>query len=182
MSETHKIAGVSSDAVEKATGKNWRQWLMALDKLGARDMAHKSIAELLRAQHKLDGWWAQMITVGYEQSRGLRQVLEHADGFAASISRTVNTQLGVLYEAFAEETRRLEQSGFKVRRAGSGKAMRVQLDDGTRLEVNLSESAGGKSKVAVEHSRLKSAEDAQQSKAFWKQTLDELQEKLSRLG
>lgn len=181
MSETQKITGVSSAAVEKATGKNWQQWLVLLDKLGCRDQAHKSIAELLRTQHQLDGWWAQMITVGYEQSRGLRQVLERADGFAANISRTVNTKLGVLYEAFAQETARLEKEGIKVRRSADGKTLRAKLDDGSKLEVALAGS-GGKSQVRVEHSGLKSAKDAKESKAFWQLTLDELQEKLSKLG
>ncbi len=181
MTAPSKIAGVSSAAVEKATGKNWQQWLTLLDKLGCGDMAHKSIAELLRAQHQLDGWWAQMITVGYEQSRGLRQALEHADGFAASISRRVNTKLGVLYEAFAQETARLEKEGIKVRRSADGKTLRARLDDGSQLEVALAGS-GGKSQVRVEHSGLKSAKDAKESKAFWQLTLDELQEKLSKLG
>lgn len=181
MAEKKKPAGISSAAVEKATGKSWQQWLLLLDKLGCRDQAHKSIAELLRAQHQLDGWWAQMITVGYEQSRGLRQVLEHADGFAANISRTVNTQLGVLYEAFAQETARLEQEGIKLRRSKDGKVLRARLDDGSELEVAIAGS-GEKSQVRVEHSQLKTAKAAQESKTFWKLTLDELQEKLSKLG
>ncbi len=177
-----KLAGVGDAAVRKATGKNWQQWLVILDRLGAREMAHKSIAEALRAQHRLDGWWAQMITVGYEQSRGLRAVLERADGFAACISRTVNTRLGVLYEAFSQEAARLEKNGIQVRRSVSGKSMRVQMDDGSKLEMNFNESGGGKSTVSVEHSRLKSAKDASESKAFWQLTLDELQQKLAKLG
>ena len=144
MAEAKKLAGVSSDAVEKDTGKNWQQWLRLLDKLGAHDMAHKSIAELLCAQHQLDGWWAQMITVGYEQSRGLRQVLERADGFAASISRTVNTKLGARYEAFAEESKRLEQAGYKISKGAAGKSMRVPLDAGSKLAGNFAAKGAGK--------------------------------------
>lgn len=181
MTDAKKIAGVSSAAVEKATGKSWGQWLTLIDKLGGREMAHKSIAELLHAQHKVDGWWAQAITVGYEQARGLRQVLEHADGFATTISRTVNAKLGALYDAFAAEAKRLEQSGHAVSRSKDGKTLRVKLDDGSKLEMNLS-AKGGKSQVSVEHRQLKSAKQAKASKTFWQQSLDELQEKLSKLG
>lgn len=176
-----KVAGVTDAAVTKATGKDWQQWLTLLDRCGGRDMAHKSIAELLSAQHKLDGWWAQAITVGYEQARGLRQVLEQADGFAASISRTVNAKLGTLYEAFAEEAKRLEQAGHSVSRSKDGKSLRVNLDDGSKLEMNLS-GKGKRSQVNVAHRRLKSAKQAKESNAFWKVTLDELQAKLAKLG
>lgn len=176
-----KVASVSDAAVAKATGKNWQQWLTLLDRCGGRDMAHKSIAELLSVQHKLDGWWAQAITVGYEQARGLRQVLEHADGFATSISRTVNVKLGALYDVFSEEAKRLEQTGHGVRRSKDGKTLRVDLDDGSKLEMNLS-GKGDRSQVNVSHRRLKSAKQAKEAKAFWRTTLDELQAKLAKLG
>lgn len=177
----NKAAGLSDAAVEKATGKSWQQWMTLLDRCGARDMAHKSIAELLSAQHKLDGWWAQAIAIGYERARGLRQVLERADGFAASISLTVNAKLGALYEAFADEAKRLEQSGHAVSRSKDGRTLRVNLDDGSKLEMNLS-GKGDRSQVNVAHRRLKSAKQAKESKAFWQTTLDELQAKLAKLG
>lgn len=44
-----------------------------LDAAGARDWPHKQIAEHLVAAHGVDGWWAQSITVGYEQATGRRR-------------------------------------------------------------------------------------------------------------
>jgi hypothetical protein len=72
-STTNKTAGISSAAVKKATGKDWKQWFTLLDKAGARKMPHKDIACLVYEKHQVSGWWAQMVTVGYEQARGLRQ-------------------------------------------------------------------------------------------------------------
>lgn len=181
MRKTKKYTDVTNADLTAATGKNWQQWLTLLDRCGARDMAHQSIAELLSVQHKLDGWRAQMVTAGYAQARGLRQVLQRADGFAATISRTVNAKLGALYEAFADEARRLEKSGHTVRRSNEGKTLRLNLDDGSTLEMNLS-GKGGQSQVRVAHRQLASAKQAKESKAFWRLTLDDLQAKLAKLG
>jgi hypothetical protein len=36
-------------------------------------MPHKQIAEYLYEKHGLSGWWSQVVTVVYEQERGLRE-------------------------------------------------------------------------------------------------------------
>ena len=41
-----KSAGISEEAVRKATGKTWQQWGRLLDKDGCKTMPHKEIAEL----------------------------------------------------------------------------------------------------------------------------------------
>ena len=43
--EALRLAGVGSDAVARATGKAWDQWLAILDKAGAVAMPHKAIVE-----------------------------------------------------------------------------------------------------------------------------------------
>ena len=68
-----KHAGVSDEAVAKATGRDWNGWLAALDRAGASTLAHKEIAALLNGKLGVaSGWWSRMIAVGYEQARGLR--------------------------------------------------------------------------------------------------------------
>ncbi len=37
---TGKVTGLSDQAVKKATGKSWQEWLAILDKAGARKMTH----------------------------------------------------------------------------------------------------------------------------------------------
>jgi len=39
-----RLAGVGSEAVERATGKGWDEWLRVLDRAGAKTMTHKEIA------------------------------------------------------------------------------------------------------------------------------------------
>ena len=69
-----RFAGVGSEAVARATGRAWDEWLKVLDRAGAKTMPHKEIALLLSRKFDVPDWWSQMVTVGYEQARGLRAV------------------------------------------------------------------------------------------------------------
>lgn len=63
----------SDAAVAAKTGKSWAQWFAVLDAAGANKMSHKEIVAYLRDNHDIGSWWQQMVTVGYEQARGLRE-------------------------------------------------------------------------------------------------------------
>ena len=43
-----------------------------LDRAGAKKMTHQEIANYLHTKHSVPPWWTQMVTVTYEQQRGLR--------------------------------------------------------------------------------------------------------------
>lgn len=82
--------GVSDDKTLEATGRRSADWFGMLDQAGARDWSHKQIAEHLVDAHGVDGWWAQSITVGYEQATGRRRPGQQQDGtFTASVSRRI---------------------------------------------------------------------------------------------
>ena len=66
------IAGVSNDAVLNATGKDWGSWFVVLDGINAVKKSHGVIAMYLHKEEGLSGWWSQMVTVGYVQSRSRR--------------------------------------------------------------------------------------------------------------
>lgn len=44
-----KINNISSQALKKATGKGWDEWIRLLDKEGAAKMTHKEIARFIAA-------------------------------------------------------------------------------------------------------------------------------------
>ena len=81
---------VSSEAVKKATGKTWDEWLVILDREGARQMLHKDIARLLRGKGYIEsGWWSQMVANGYEISIGRRAIGETLSaGFEIGVRKT----------------------------------------------------------------------------------------------
>lgn len=61
---------ISDEAVEKATGKTWKQWFVILDKIGARELGHLQTARHLRTELRLSPWWAQTVTIRYEKEKG----------------------------------------------------------------------------------------------------------------
>src|SRR5829696_9174556 len=93
-----------SDAVILAnTGKRWDEWFAVLDRWGAVEQPHTEIARWVNQEHGVDGWWAQGVTVAYEQARGLRVPGQRRGGhFEVNASKTVAVPVERLYEAFAD--------------------------------------------------------------------------------
>jgi uncharacterized protein YndB with AHSA1/START domain len=182
--EVLRLAGIGTDAVARATGRAWDQWLALLDKAGAAAMPHKAIAAMLADRYGVPAWWSQMVTVGYEQARGLRKPRQSADGFSASASRTVAASLDRLYGAWADPNLRalwLGRAPVAVKRSTDGKSMRITWTAGnSSVDVNFTPAAGGRSRVQVEHSRLAGEGDRARQKDFWGEALDRLKAMLEK--
>lgn len=175
--DSERWGGISSAAVEARTGKGWPAWFRILDQAGASKMPHKEIARLLREQHAVPGWWSQMITVGYEQARGLRAAHEKADGFSASASKTFPVPVDEIFRHFNDQALRarwLGEAALTIRKATPAKSMRVTWGDGTNLEINFWSKGDCKSSVQIEHDKLKDEASVQLSKSFWKDALARL--------
>ena len=173
-----RLAGVGATAVMRATGRAWNEWLTVLDRAGARTLPHKDIAVLLSRKFGVPDWWSQMVTVGYEQARGLRAPGQRTDGFAANASRTVDASLARLYDAWSDAATRsrwLLDAPVEVRRSTDGKSMRLTWTPGdTRVDVTFAAKGPGKSQVAVGHGKLPSARAAKTQKAYWTAALERL--------
>jgi len=177
-SSAHKIAGISDEAVKKRTGRSWNQWYAILDQAGARKMTHTQIAAYLYKEQKLPGWWAQMVTVGYEQARGLREKHQRPEGYSISASRVVNVPLSALYHSWAEPKQRdkwLKVKGIEIRKTTPNKSMRITWSDKkTSLEVNFYNKGKSKAQVVVQHSKLRNAKAAEKMREYWAKKLDGL--------
>lgn len=173
-----KTAGIGDEAVQARTGKTWQQWFKVLDAAGAKKMSHSEIACYLNEKHEVPGWWAQMVTVGYEQARGMRQKHQKPSGYEISASKTVAVPLAELFRAWEDKKLRsqwLKNASFEVRKATPNKSMRITWVDGkTSLSVNFYPRANGKSLVAVQHGKLPDARAAKHMKAYWGAQLDRL--------
>ncbi len=173
-----RYAGVGSDAVFRATGRAWDEWLKVLDRAGAKTMPHKDIALMLSRKFEVPDWWSQMVTVGYEQARGLRLVNQTADGFAANASRTVAIAVKHLYDAWHDpkvRARWLADAPLEVRRSTDGKSIRMTWTvGGSDVDVGFFSKGANKSSVQVQHGRLKSAAAVARQKAYWSDALDRL--------
>lgn len=176
-----KTAGIGDEAVRKATGKTWGEWGKLLDKDGCKKMPHKQIAELVHEKYGVGPWWCQMVTVGYEQSRGLRLAHETSRGWQAGISRTMNIPVSKMFNAWADGETRLQWMGRKkitIRKATKNKSMRIAWPGETSLEVNFYPKGPSKSQVTVQHGKLKNQADVAKSKKYWTGAMEKLKEAL----
>lgn len=176
-----KIARIGRDAVRVGTGKTWSEWLRILDRAGASRMDHQEIARYLAKKYQGIGmWWHQMVTVGYEQARGLREKYQRPDGYGISSSRTLGAPASTLFKAWKDPRARLRWlpgEPIVINKATPNRSIRLAWGDGTtRLEVMLYPKGRDRCQMVVQHGRLKDAATARRMKAFWKQRLDQLQE------
>jgi uncharacterized protein YndB with AHSA1/START domain len=181
---TGKVAGLSDQAVKKATGKSWQEWLAILDKAGARKMNHTQIAAYLYKEQKLPGWWAQMVTVGYEQARGLREKHQRREGYSISASRVIDVPLSALYHSWADARQRdkwLKVKGIQIRKSTPNKSMRITWSDKkTSLEVNFYNKGKSKAQVVVQHSKFRNAKAVEKMREYWAKKLDSLKAYLEK--
>ncbi len=169
---------VAEEKVLEVTGRGWQDWFRLLDEWGAPSRTHTEIARWLREEHRVDGWYAQALTVGYERARGLRAPGEKADGFAVTASRTVAVPVERLFAAFEDvplRQRWLPGAGMRTRTATAPRSARYDWEDGsTRLIVGFEDKGESKSLVSLSHERLPDAETADEMKAWWRERLTEL--------
>jgi hypothetical protein len=183
MTTKHEGAsGIGDAAVKKATGKPWKEWFAILDAAGGREKDHRGIVAVLDARNEISGWWCQMVTVGYEQARGLRQKHQKGETFEISASKIVGAPLSSLYKAWKDPRARkgwLKDAAFTIRKATENKSMRITWVDGkTSISANFYAKGPKKSQVSLQHGKLTSASAASKMKGYWSAQLARLEETL----
>lgn len=173
------VAGMSDAAVKAATGCTWKAWVDALDYANAHTWPHREIAEYVRKKFKVQDWWTQTVTVGYERIRGLREIGQRRGGsYEATKSRTFAVPVARLYAAFTEarpRARWLPGIALTVRKATPNRSVRITWADDTSVEVWLTAKGAAKSHAQVAHRKLPSRESADRAKVFWNERLDALE-------
>jgi hypothetical protein len=181
-----KLAGRSDATIKQNTGCTWERWVRALDHAKAHTWPHRDIARYVQEKYKVDGWWAQSVTVGYERIKGLRAIGQRRSGaFEASKSRTFPVPLARLYRAFRDaRTRARWLPGVKltVRSATPEKYMRITWPDESSVAVGFLSKGAGKSQVAIQHEKLPDQAAATRSKQYWAERLDLLGQVLDKSG
>jgi len=173
-----KLAGMSDASIKAKTGCNWERWVKSLDRWGADKKSHREIVDMVSKTWKIDGWWAQTVTVGYERIKGLRARGQRRDGsYEATKSRTFDVPVTTLYDAWADKSVRdrwLASENVKVRTATAPKSIRLGLSDGSILAVGFLPKGKAKSSVAVTQNKLPDKETANRLKQYWTDQLDSL--------
>jgi len=172
------LAGTADATLKAKTGCTWARWVAALDYHGAERMSHRDIAALVSTKYKIDGWWAQAVTVGYERIKGLRERGQRRDGtYEANKSRTYNVPVSRLFDAWLDARRRgrwLDGGVGRVRTHTKNKSMRLDGQDHSIVAVGFLSKGPSKSAVAIQHTKLRDRETASQLKQYWSERLDAL--------
>jgi hypothetical protein len=165
---------VGDEALRTATGRSREEWFRLLDEQGATAWPHRDIAAWLTREHHVDAWWAQGVTVGYEQARGTRVPGQRRDGsFEASVSRTLGVDPERLWPLVADAERRAEWFDTPVTVTGETHlaSVRWTLPDGSRVIGRLAPVRPGATRFTAQHTRLPDGAAAAASKAAWAQRL-----------
>jgi len=172
-------SGPGDAAVRKATGKGWDEWFTLLDDAGGRELDHRGLVAHLGAHSGMSGWWQQSVAVAYEKARGMRRDHEKPGGFEISRSRTVAAPLDAVYALWVEEglRRRWLAETVGIRKETQGRSIRMDWAAGGQiLDVRFSAKGPDRTQVAVQHTKLRDAEEAEAMKDFWAEALTRLQE------
>lgn len=170
---------VGDEALKAKTGKAWKEWFAILDKAGAKKMNHTEIATVVHDKFGCPGWWSQMVAVGYEQARNMREKHQKPEGYEISVSKTVAASVGAAFKAWQDEKTRhrwLPKTAIVIHKATPPKSMRVTWTDGQKsISVNFYPKGTGKSQVVLQHGKLPDAKAAERMKSYWAGALGRLQ-------
>ena len=181
--EYEKLAGMSNAKIKEKTGCDWKKWTDALDYVKASEWTHTDIARYVHEKFKIDGWWSQSVTVGYERIKGLRAIGQRRSGeFEASKSKTFNVPMSRLYAAFNSRRGRNRWLGpvdIKVGATIKNRSIRMTWPDGKPVVVWFEAKGPKKSVAGVTHHKLPDKPAAEKIKAEWSERLKKLEEVLS---
>jgi hypothetical protein len=171
-----KAAGMSDASVRGRTGRTWADWVRVLDTAGAAAMPHRQIAAYV-ASLGTPSWWTQMITVGYERIRGLRDKRQRRGGsYSATKSATFHVPVKRLFDAFANAKVRRSwlSANVAVRSATPHKRMRLAWEDETVAQLGFISKGRAKSVVAVQQEKLRDSRAVDAMKTAWAEHFDRL--------
>jgi hypothetical protein len=175
----HLVATNSKiEAIERATGRRWNDWLAYFERLGAADLDHHAIATYLlqELEGMVDnlGWWAQSTAVAYEHHIGRRIPGQQPDGtFRLSVSRSTTLAMQPLMDAWSDFAARdasvVAMIATEPRVSGTSNRItwRARGEGESVITVISEPKAVGTASLVVQHGGLPSPEASAETKSAW---------------
>lgn len=171
------------ESIERATGRTWSAWLEFMDRIGAHDLDHARIAAAVEQdlQGVVDNpaWWAQGVTVAYEQHTGRRVPGQRPDGtFEFNVSKATTLDMHALMDAwvaFAADDEQVKAlTAEEPRRSGTDKRLnwRTKAMDGSNVLVSSEPKKNGTASLVATQIGLTSQEHAEDAKVAWRAILE----------
>lgn len=198
QAQYQQIGKVSSESVEKHTGRGWKYWMDVLQKAGARTWTYQEIVAHLKKKHRLTPWWQHGVALGFEIFTGRRAVGQDAKGkymvtatcslphSAHAVWNALMSQAGQaiwldpMYSLELEPGAAFETNdGFygEVRTLKIARRLRLAWQDPawdfkTVLEVHLVPRPGQKAILVFNHTGLDSEQTKARLKIRWRAAAD----------
>lgn len=164
--------------IEKATNRSWEEWLKFMEGIDAAKLDHHALATAVyyELDGKIDnpGWWAQSVSVAYEQASGRRVPGQRPDGtFQTSVSKStpvVMEELMAEWVAFANqdaEVVALVGQPPKVAGTENRHTWRTKDTDGVVLNVLAEPKPNGTASLVVQVVGTESLEANELAKEKW---------------
>ncbi len=168
----------ADESVLAATGRGYDAWCDLIDRMDGDTSDHTAVAAYLTDEHRVDPWWAQTITVGYERITGRRLPNQRRDEtFTATKSRVVSSMSAAeLRSRLLDDADRTELFGdvpAELRSDPEARTIRIAIGPGVAT-LGVSERADGRTHVAIQHDKLPAPEMVDDWKAYWADWLDRL--------
>lgn len=168
-------------ALETGSGISWDDWLDFLEhykELSHTDMARVVYEKIMEAGlSKSPEWWAQNVTVAYEQHIGRRKPGQQSSGsYSVTVSKTLDGDMDEVlhkWQGLVGEMREFNGSrvvgGARTSQTEKWRYWRCDFEDGSKLSVNIQQKPRvQKCIISVNHDKLKQADDVEKWRDFWK--------------
>ena len=176
-------------AVERATNRTWDEWMRYMDGIGAKNLSHHEIATkvLEELDGKIDniGWWAQSVTVAYEQFVGHRIPGQRPDGtFQTSVSKSTNLGMNDLMDKWvnfaAGDKEVLAVIANDAQVSGTEKRItwRTKARDGSEIRVTSEPKKDGTASIIAVQMGLQTNDLNIEAKSNWSAILQRFVEGL----
>ena len=176
-------------AVERATNRTWDEWVRYMDSIDAKNLSHHEIATkvLEELDGKIDnlGWWAQSVTVAYEQYIERRIPGQRPDGtFQTSVSKATKLRMNDLMDKWVNFAARDEDVltviAGDVRVSGTEKRItwRTKAGDGSEIRVTSEPKKDGTASIIAVQMGLQTDELNNDAKSRWSSILQRFLEGL----
>ncbi|WP_337842035.1 hypothetical protein [Rheinheimera sp.] len=167
---------INEQTIADTTGHSWDHWLQFLHQQQAEQLDHKAIASLLRAQPGVTDWWAQSLTVRFEQHIGRRVTGQDCTGqFKLSVNKTLSGSMDQVLELWLRHVQsRTEFNQVAISKppavsqSANWRYWRCALADGSRLVVMFSQKTADKAQLSVQHEQLKAEAELEPWRQYWK--------------
>jgi hypothetical protein len=167
----------ATDKYKETTGRDWAEWLKFAQKEKLADLPHNEIALRFGAAGVPD-WWAQNLAVAFEQHIGRRAPGQVGDSFRTQVNRTVAGEREEVASRWAEAHAKAKKIGGiviegtpTISDTPKRSYWRINLVDGSKVQVAFEPRPGGKTMINATIDRLKSADMIEQAKVIWKELL-----------